>query len=94
VIVRILGEGQWNVTDADVSDLNELDAEVEKAVSAGDQAELSAALQRLLGEVRSKGSQVPDDELKDSDLILPAADATVEDVRALLNPVGEGLIPG
>ena len=94
MIVRILGEGQWNVTDADVSDLNELDAEVEKAVSAGDQAELSAALQRLLGEVRSKGSQVPDDELKDSDLILPAADATVEDVRALLNPAGEGLIPG
>jgi hypothetical protein len=94
VIVRILGEGQWQVTDADVSDLNELDVEVERAVGAGDQEELSAALQRLLGEVRTKGTQLPDDDLRDSDLIFPAADATIEDVRALLNPAGEGLIPG
>jgi hypothetical protein len=94
VIVRILGEGQWQVASADVADLNELDAEVERAVGAGDQEELSAVLQRLLGEVRSKGTQVPDDDLRDSDLILPASDATIEDVRALLNPAGEGLIPG
>ena len=53
-----------------------------------------ATLERLLGEVRSKGSEVPDAELLDSDLILPAADATVDDVRDLLHPSGEGLIPG
>jgi hypothetical protein len=94
VIVRILGEGQWRLDDADVTDLNELDAEVERAVGTDDQAELSTALTRLLGEVRSKGSRLPDDELHDSDLILPAADSTVADVRALLNPSGEGLIPG
>jgi hypothetical protein len=94
VIVRILGEGQWEVGDGDVSDLNELDAEVERAVAADDQAELSAALKRLLDEVRAKGSRLPDDDLEDSDLILPAADSTVADVRSLLNPRGEGLIPG
>ncbi|HET9648592.1 MAG TPA: hypothetical protein VFP34_10220 [Microlunatus sp.] len=94
MIVRILGEGQWTVSDVDVTDLNELDAEVERAVSADDQAELSAALTRLLDEVRTKGTMLPDEELHDSDLILPAADSTIDDVRALLSESGEGLIPG
>ena len=94
MIVRILGEGQWEVGDAAVSDLNDLDAEVERAVAADDQEELTAALSRLLDEVRSAGTALSDDDLRDSDLILPGADATVVDVRALLNPTGEGLIPG
>lgn len=94
MIVRILGEGQWQLEDSAVADLNDLDAEVERAVGADDQAELSAALNRLLDEVRSNGRQLSDDDLHDSDLILPGADATIEDVRSLLNPTGEGLIPG
>ena len=94
MIVRILGEGQWKVDDAAVGDLNELDAEVERAVASADQAELSAALVELLDEVRSNGTPLSDEDLQDSDLILPDSDATIEDVRALLNPSGEGLIPG
>jgi hypothetical protein len=44
--------------------------------------------------VRSEGSPLPDAELHDSDLILPAADSTVEDVQSLLSESEEGLIPG
>jgi hypothetical protein len=47
----------------------------------------------LLSRVRSSGTVVPDDELRDSDLILPDADSTVQDVRALLTDSDEGLIP-
>jgi hypothetical protein len=94
VIVRILGEGQWEVDEATVRDLNALDEAVDRAVSADNQAELSAALSRLLAEVRARGTQIPDSDLRDSDLILPDADSTVGDVRSLLNPSGEGLIPG
>jgi len=94
MIVRILGEGQWEVDRAAIADLNALDDEVDRAVSSEDQAELTAALARLLAEVRARGTQVPDAELRDSDLILPGADSTVEDVRSLLNPSGEGLIHG
>jgi hypothetical protein len=36
---------------------------------------------------------VPDDELADSDLILPAADSTLEDVQQLLSGSDEGLVP-
>jgi len=94
MIVRILGEGQWQVPDHALDDLNSLDDQVEKAVSSGDQQMLASALASLLDEVRSSGSAVPDQEIRDSELILPAADATLDDVRALLDESSEGLIPG
>lgn len=94
MIVRILGEGQFEVGDDQVTALNELDAQVESAVEAGDEETFRPALEALLEGVRTSGSPLPDESLEDSDLILPPADATVDEVRALLNESGEGLIPG
>jgi hypothetical protein len=93
MIVRILNEGQWELSDEAVRGLNSLDDAVDKAVASGDQDQLAIALQALLDRVRMAGTVVPDDELRDSDLILPDADSTVEDVRALLSDSDEGLIP-
>ena len=93
MIVRILTEGQWELSDDTVRTLNPLDDEVEKAVRTGDQAELADALHALLEQVRSSGRPIPDDELLDSDLILPNADATVEEVQELLSGSEEGLVP-
>ena len=93
MIVRILGEGQWRVEDGAVSDLNRLDDAVEDAVATNDEAELAGALSALLDEVRTLGTPVADDELSDSELILPAADSTLDDIRALLSSSDEGLIP-
>lgn len=94
MIVRILGEGQWTLAESEIDELNRLDAIVEEAVSAQDQAGLSSALAELLAEVRTVGKPLPDEDLHDSDLILPSADATLEEVRSLLDPSGQGLIPG
>lgn len=94
MIVRILNEGQWELTEADVAALNPLDDAVEHAVSTGDSAQLTSALHELLEQVRTAGTRVPDAELEDSDLILPASDSTLEDVRQMLNEAEEGLIPG
>ena len=93
MIVRILGEGQWRMDDAARAELNGLDDQVEAAVRAGDQAALAAALHQLHDKVRDLGTPVADDDLADSDLILPETDATLEDVRDLLNASDEGLIP-
>ena len=93
MIVRILNEGQWRLSDQAVRGLNALDDAVEAAVSSGNQDELAAALQSLLEQVRSSGTPVPDEELLDSDLILPAADATVQEVQNLLSGSDEGLVP-
>lgn len=92
MIVRILGEGQWDVADEDLTELNRLDAEVEAAVEAGDVVTFSSTLAALLAGVRTAGSVLADDSLEDSDLILPPSDATLDEVRRLLSD--DGLIPG
>ena len=94
MIVRILGEGQWDVEDADVDALNELDASVESAVDGGDQhARSRRRLDALLDRrPRRWACRCPTTSLVDSDLILPPSDATLEEVRELLSD--DGLIPG
>lgn len=92
MIVRILGEGQFDVAADRMQELNSLDAQLESAVSSGDEDSFRAALTALLDRVREVGSALPADTLSDSDLILPPADSTIDDVRGLLGD--EGLIPG
>jgi hypothetical protein len=94
MIVRILNEGQWHLTDEAVRGLNSFDDAVEQAVTARDQDQLTSALHTLLDRIRTTGTRVPDEELQDSDLILPAEDSTLEEVQQLLGESEEGLIPG
>lgn len=92
MIVRILGEGQLDVPESELGRLNELDAAVQQAVDAGDEAGFAGGLKALLDAVRTAGTPLPDDALVDSEFILPPADGTLEEVRALLSD--DGLIPG
>ncbi|HEY3530343.1 MAG TPA: hypothetical protein VGK78_14450 [Nocardioides sp.] len=92
MIVRILGEGQYDVSDEAVSALNELDATVESAIEAGDEAAFQAALASLLDGVRTAGVPHDAQTLDSSDLILPMADASLAEVKDMLS--GDGLIPG
>ena len=92
MIVRILSEGQYVLSEEAVSALNDLDAQVESAVEAGDQAAFSQALASLLDGVRTAGVAHDADSLDASDLILPMPDATLAEVRDMLSD--DGLIPG
>jgi len=92
MIIRILGEGQLQVDDSATKELNVLDAALEKAVNAGDEQAERTALTALLDRVRSLGTPLAEDAIEPSDLILPYADAGLEDVRGMM--AGEGLIPG
>ena len=92
MILRILGEGQYDVADHAIDRLNDLDAAVEAAVEAGDEAAFGVALEALLDGVRTVGVPHDLDSLDESDLILPPSDASIDDVRHLL--AGDGLIPG
>ena len=91
MIVRILGEGQWELDEAHLEALNALDTSVEQAIDAGDQAAFTRGLVALLDVVRQQGTRLEDDSLMDSDVILPMSDASLEEVRALLTD--EGLVP-
>jgi hypothetical protein len=92
VIIRILSEGQFDVPEAAIDGLNELDASLEAAIEAGDEDSFRASLGALLDGVRQAGDPVALDALVPSTLVLPHAEASLDEVRDLLG--GDGLIPG
>lgn len=92
MIIRILNEGQYEVADSDLVELNKFDDALEAALEAGNEAQLSATLRALLDQVRTLGTELPDADLEDSDLILPAADSSVAELREALG--ADGLLPG
>ena len=92
MIVRILTEGQYNLPGAHVDELNEIDDQIVEVVEQGNQQEFERLLKRLLDLVREKGTEVPEDELVESDLVLPEPDITIEEAAELFT--GEGLVPG
>jgi hypothetical protein len=92
MIVRILGEGQYDVSDEALNQLNNLDSAVEAAIDGSDEAAFAMALAALLDGVRTVGVAHAADALDESDLILPPSDATIDEVRELLSD--DGLIPG
>ncbi|CAM3623172.1 PspA-associated protein PspAA [Nocardioides zeicaulis] len=92
MIVRIMGEGQYDLDDHALDALNGLDNQIETAIEAGDEAMFRTALQGLLAAVRSSGTHHDPESLDESDLILPPPDATLDEVRGLLGD--DGLIPG
>lgn len=92
MIVRIMGEGQVRLDDSHLTELNRLDDELLVEMESGDGPGFRRTLHSLLDRVRELGTPLPDDSLEPSGLILPASDATLDDVRELLSD--DGLIPG
>ncbi|MEV8542214.1 hypothetical protein [Streptomyces sp. NPDC051572] len=92
MIVRIMGEGQVRLADSHLTELNKLDNVLLTEVQSGDVPAFRQTLQALLAKVRELGEPLPDDSLEPSELILPAEDATLKEVRDLLSD--DGLIPG
>jgi hypothetical protein len=92
MIVRISNEGQYDVDDSDLDELNKLDNAAVAACEDVDEQRFHDVFMQLLDYVRSKGKLVGDDELFGSDIILPPSDVTLEEAKTAFQ--GEGLIPG
>lgn len=95
MIIRIVGEGQWQVPDTEMGHLNRIDARVEHAIGTTSQNELTEALTELVTTVRTVGTPIADDNIIDSDLIVPDVSATIEEVSVWLseNPAATVLYP-
>jgi protein involved in polysaccharide export with SLBB domain len=91
MIVRISGEGQWELPDGDAQRLNELDNQAVAAVEAGDEDKFHELWNQMLDLVTSDGTEVPDEELVESDVILPPRDSSFEEAK--MDFSGDGLIP-
>jgi chromosome condensin MukBEF complex kleisin-like MukF subunit len=91
VIVRLMGEGQFEVDDEVAKGLNDLDEQAAQAVEAGNEEQLAGLLRRMADAVRMNGARVPDEALDPSDAIIPPADLSLDEARQLFED--EGLIP-
>jgi hypothetical protein len=91
VIVRIATEGQFRLPDEDAQRLNELDNQTVEAVDAGDEDRFTELFSQMVELVRRDGRPLGDDELEESDVIIPPPDLTFEE--AAHEFTGEGLIP-
>jgi hypothetical protein len=91
VIVRIATEDQYRLPDEDAEQLNELDNQAVAAVEAGDEDRFHELFESMLDLVRRDGQRLPEDDLEESDVILPPPDLTF--VEAQGEFTGDGLIP-
>jgi hypothetical protein len=91
VIVRIATEDQFDVPQEHVEELNRLDNEVVDAVQAKDEARYTETFARLVELVRSRGTVLGDDDLRESEVILPPPDTGIEEAARDFS--GEGVIP-
>jgi hypothetical protein len=92
VIIRIFGEGQYELPEPAVPRLDELDADTESALTAGDDARFHDAYDRLLEHIRTEGTRLSADDLRPSDLVLPPADTSITEAARELEALE--LIPG
>jgi hypothetical protein len=84
VIIRILGDGQFEVADSHKAKLDKLDATIDHAITAGDEVAFQAALAALDAEIRRVGTPVDASTILPSDLILPHDGASLSEISELL----------
>jgi hypothetical protein len=88
MVVRILHEGQYDVGAESLDELNTLDQEAFDAVAEGNEAGFRQVFGRILTLVREQGKPLGVEDLRPSELILPAPDSTMDEVRSLFTEAG------
>ena len=95
MIVRLMGEGQYEIDTKHLDAVNKIDNNIVKIVSGKDEKVVAAAFKteykKLSDYVRKNGKKIPNEILKPSDIIIPPADLTLEEARQIFK--GDGLIP-
>jgi hypothetical protein len=91
VIVRIATEDQYRLPDDDAARLNELDNQAVAAVEAGDEDRFHELFESMLELVRRDGHRLGEDEIEESDVIIPPPDLSFVEAQGEFS--GDGLIP-
>ena len=91
MIVRVAGEGQYEIDEKMMERLNSLDQQALAALDRGDEPELDRYLDEMGALVRENGRKLAVDELASSDVVIPPSDLTLEETRRLV--AKEGFIP-
>ena len=91
MIVRLMGEGQYELDSKYLDEMNRIDNKIVDIVAKGDERTFKTEFNKITDFVRRNGKKMPDDMLKPSDIIVPPADLKLEEAREIFK--GDGLIP-
>ena len=83
-VVRIQGDDQYRLSEADRAALDAYDKELAAEITAGDEDAFKGKLTELLSFVRSKGTKLGADQMTKSDVILPADDMSLAEAKDIM----------
>lgn len=90
MIIRIMGEGQYEVDSCLLDQLNVIDNRIVDHVSQGRQKEFKEDLKKLISAVKENGKPLDPKEIIKSDVIVPPKDLTFDEAKGVFK--GDGLI--
>lgn len=88
MIIRIMGEGQYNVKGSLFDVLNKIDNTIVENVQKGDEKAYRKNLSKLISTIKSKGELIDDKELIASDIIVPPPDMTLKEAHDVFRGTG------
>ena len=91
MIIRVVNEGQYEVSDSMLDALNELDNEIVGLIESGDETRFRDVLREFVSMIRENGKPLDPDVIVESDMIVPPEDLTLLEAAKIFS--GEGLIP-
>lgn len=91
MIVRLMGEGQYELDKKHVDEINKIDNGIVKIVDKGDEKLFKSEFRKLLDYVRKNGKKVSDEVIRPSEIIIPPSDLTMDEAKRIFS--GEGLFP-
>ena len=88
VIIRIMGEGQYQASNALRSELNKIDDRIVTLVEEGNAVEFRRELKRLISMIKEKAMPIDAKEIVNSDTIVPPADMSFDEAKAVFKKPG------
>ena len=83
MIVRVLGDGQYELPEAQEAEFERLDNHLIAHVEDEDEERFRSDLAELVSLVR-QGSELPNDDFRPSDAVIPDPASSLADIKALL----------
>ncbi|MFZ3383943.1 MAG: hypothetical protein WA144_08460 [Candidatus Methanoperedens sp.] len=91
MIVRLMGEGQYELDKKHMDEVNKIDNNIVKILQKGDELVFKSEFKKLADYVKKNGKKISDEVIKPSEIIIPPYDLTLDEAKRIF--AGDGLFP-
>lgn len=88
MIIRIVGEGQYEVPGSLFDELNAIDNRIVEIISKENEKDFKIELSRLINKIKTSGKMLSDADIKESDVIVPPGDLTLKEAKEIFTGSG------